>query len=125
MPTVLRQFPEISRSGTQQTAYVQIPPGITALHLEGQAAPSVLSDESNAITFTMLASPTGSDVDAVTIAIEPWQGFIRTNKNTGLQEPNPIDVAFGLDARRQGDKLALRATFNQAMVVGATVTGLP
>jgi len=125
MPTVLRQFPEVSRSGTQQTAYVQIPAGITALHLEGQAAPSVLSDTGNAIEFTILASPTGTDADATILAIEPWQGFTRINKFTQVPEPNPIDVSFGLDGRHLTDKLALRATFNRAMVVGATLTGLP
>jgi hypothetical protein len=83
-----------------------------------------LSDPANTITFTILASPTGSDADALVIQTEPWQGFVRTN-HQGVQEPNPIDVGFGLDARRANDKIALRASFSRAMVVGATLTGLP
>lgn len=125
MPTVLRQFPEQNRNGMQQTPYVQIPVGIDTIHLEGQAAASVLSDTGNAITFTILASPTGSDADARILAIEPWQGFIRFNRFTQQDEPNPIDVAFGLDARRRTERISLRAVFNRPMVVGATLTGLP
>lgn len=131
MPTTLANFPAISRSGTQQTPYVQLADGVTDIHLAGSASAAVLSDTSNAITFTILASPTGSDADARVLQVEPWQGFVRTNHQGG-QEPNPIDVAFGLDARRAGDKISLRAWFHdqdtqadKAIVVGATLTSLP
>lgn len=125
MPTVLRQFPEQSRGPLpQQTAYVQIPGGIDALHLVGQASDAVLSNPANSITFTILASATGQDSDARILVIEPWRGGTHQD-HSGATVPNPIDVGLGLDARRAGDKIALRAVFGQAMVVGATLTGLP
>lgn len=125
MPTQLRQFPEVSRSGTQQTAYIQIPMHFDELQLTGQAAASVLSDPANSITFTILASPTGQDSDARVLEIEYWQGGQVFDKTTQTTIPTPIDVAFALDARHANERVALRAAFNQPMVVGATLTGLP
>jgi len=80
MPTVLRSFPEVSRSGTQQTGYVQLPVGILSIHLQGQAALDVLSDPANEIEFTVLASPTGSDADARILTIEPWHGGTESDR---------------------------------------------
>lgn len=125
MPTVLRQFPQVNRSGTQQTQYNLIPQGITAIHLDGQASDATLSDVQNAITFLVLASPDGTDLNARVIQSEQWQGGTRTNKITGLTEPNPIDVAFGMDNRANGWQIALRAIFSRTINVGATLTGLP
>lgn len=124
MPTVLHQFPTQNRSGTQQTAYVQLPGGIDSIRLQGQASDPVLSNTANAITFTVLASPTGSDADSRVLVIEPWQGGTHPD-HSGATVPNPIDVGLGLDARRAGELVSLRAAFSRPMVVGATLTGLP
>jgi hypothetical protein len=125
LPTTLANFPQVSRNGTQQTPYVQLSGAITSIHLVGTASDAALEDVTNAITFTILASPTGSDADAVILQIEPWRGFTRINKFTGQPEPNPIDVGFGLDARQANAKISLRAEFAKPMIVGATLTGLP
>lgn len=125
MPTVLRQFPQVNRSGTQQTAYATIPANIDAIHLEGQASDATLSDVQNAITFLILASPDGTDENSRVIQSEQWFGGLRTNKITGLVEPQPIDVAFGMDNRAAGWRIAIRAIFSRTINVGATLTGLP
>lgn len=125
MPIVLRQFPQVNRSGTQQTQYANIPNGVDAIHLEGQASDATLSDVQNAITFLVMASPDGTDENARVIQSEQWQGGTRTNKITGLTEPNPIDVAFGMDNRAAGWKIAIKAIFSRTINVGATLTGLP
>lgn len=125
MPTTLRSFPQISRSGTQQTPYAQLPSHFEGIHLTGQASAATLSNAANEILFVVLASPTGSDADAVVIGSEQWFGGTRINKNTGLTEPNPIDVAFGLDGRQLDSQIALKATFSQPMTVGALLEGLP
>lgn len=125
MPTVLRQFPQVSRSGVQQTPYASQPQRFDSFQLTGQADSATLSDTANTIKFEILASPTGSDADSFVLQTEYWNGGTRVNKNTGQTEPNPIDVVFGGDARHADDKLAVRATFGRTMVVGATVTGLP
>jgi hypothetical protein len=125
MPTVLRQFPQQNRSGTQQTPYIAIPAGVTGIHLEGQASAATLSDGLNQITFTILASPDGTDANARTLDIEVWQGGTSFDKVTQQLIPTPIDVAFGLDARAIGSQISLRAVFSRTINVGATVSGLP
>ena len=125
MPTVVRQFPQQNRNGTQQTAYAQLPSGVTSLQLTGQASDATLSNTANAITFVLLTSPTGSDADAHVIQTEYWQGGTMFDKRTQTMGPIPIDVAFGLASFDSDSFLSLRATFNRTMNVGATVTAFP
>jgi hypothetical protein len=104
---------------------VQLAAGIDELHLEGQASAATLSDPLNSIVFSILVSPTGSDVDAREIQGVTWTGGTFTPKGGGAAVPQAIDVAFGPIAQFTGQFLTLRATFNRTINVGATLTSLP
>lgn len=125
MPTVIHQFAQQNRSGTQQTGYLQLPSGIEELHLEGQASAATLSDPANTIVFSVRVSLTGQDADAREIQGETWTGGTFTPKGGGGPIPIPIDVAFGPIDAYAGQFLAIRATFNRTINVGATLSRLP
>jgi hypothetical protein len=127
MPTVLRQFPQQNRSGQQQTAYAQLPPAIDYIELVAQASDATFSDTANAITFIVLVSPTGSDVDAKEIQREYWTGgtFFNRFATPPATEPKRININFNLETVNQGQFIALRAIFNRMINIGATLTGLP
>lgn len=123
MPTLLRQFPEIARSGTQQTAYIVVPQRFDDLLLVGQAADAVLSDPANAVRFEVLSSQSGTGLDEVIIQVENWQGGLFIPKGGTTPISRPINIGFG--PVPDTGFLALRAIFSRPMVVGATLTGLP
>lgn len=125
MPTTLRSFPQVNRSGTQQTAYALIPAGIDVVQLQGVASDATFSDEANAITFIVLSSPTGQDSDSREMQREYWTGGTFFNKTTQQIEPRRLDVAFTLPGRARGHRIALRAIFNRTITIGADLIGLP
>ena len=125
MSTVLHTFPAISRSGHQETGFVQVPVGLQAIQLTGQAADVVLSDPTNSIVFTVYVSPDGTVGARKTIFINYWWGGTFLSKATGLPVPALIDVTFGPLDQYVGQFVQLGVDFGQAMVVGATLTARP
>ena len=127
MSTVLRQFPEISRQGHQETAYSPaIPANIQFINLVGIAADAVLSNTSNSIAFAITVSPDGTDGNPGNVLIynDPWQGGVHHDK-TGVDVPNLVNITFGPLTQYVGYRLKIAVDIPVAMVIGATVTSLP
>lgn len=130
MPTLLRQFPRVSRSGTQETAYAQLPDRFDFIQLLGDASNATLSNVNNAIRFEVLHSVIGDGSDERIIQVEEWTGGTFIPKGGSTPVPRQIDITFG--PIPDAGSIALRATFKDAttglsrtMTMGATLTGLP
>lgn len=148
MPTVLRTIPEQSRIGTdpsvspgqagqpglvQRTGWFPLTK-FDYIRLQGQAAAAVRADPTNGILFLVLTSALGSDADPNIREIQryEWKGRMVTPKSGGAAVPEAIDITFNLQDRDVGWSVALEARFynpatnlDKAIVVGATLTGLP
>jgi hypothetical protein len=132
MPTVLRQFPQVDRTGTQRTGWVKLA-AFDFIHLQGQASVATLSDPTNAVDFVVLASPSGTDADPLNQELQRvyWTGGTYPPKGGGANVPREVDVQFNLQARNAGWFVALQAWFHsdtgidKTINMGATLTGLP
>lgn len=123
MSTVLRSFPQIDRSGTQQTPYTNLPNQFTSLQLTGQASDVTLINLTNSIRFEILYSADGTGADEQIIQVENWQGGTFIPKGGTVPIPRALDISFG--PIPPTGAVALRAIFNQTINIGATLTGLP
>lgn len=123
MPTPIVTFPQVNRSGTQQTPYVQLGASYTEIQLTSIASDATHSDPANGIQFDVLWSPTGVDADSKVIQREGWTGGTVTPKGGSVAVPNAVNVTFGPIPAT--GFVSLRAVFNRLMTIGATLTGLP
>ena len=123
MPTTLRTFPRTLRSGTQQTAYVNLPNQFAEIQILSDATDAVHSDPSNAIRFEVLHSLIGDGSDEKIIQSEDWYGGLVTLKGTSTPVPRVVNVTAG--PVPPVGSVALRAIFSQAMVMGGSIVGLP
>src|SRR5262245_35511953 len=123
MPTTLRTFPVQPRSGTQQTAYIDLPNKFDFLQLTSSASDATHSDEANGIRFEVLYSANGSGNDERIIQVEDWTGGTFIPKGGSTPIPRAVDVTFG--PIPDTGAIALRAIFNRTITIGASVVGLP
>lgn len=125
MPTQVVAFPVVSRSGVQQTPWVQLPNTVDDIQLQSQASDAVHSDPTNSILFVISVADDVNGTNAHEIDEEPWHGGTFIPKGSTVAVPNAVNVTFGPLNQYAGKFVQLAATFNKAIVIGATVTVLP
>ncbi len=123
LPTILRQFPQVDRSGTQQTAWRDLPNQFDFLQLTSQASDATHSDPANAIRFEILHASDVNGTDEKIIQVEEWTGGTYIPKGGSVAVPRTVNTTFG-PVPGTGF-VAMRAIFNQTINIGATLTGLP